>query len=261
MINYQYRDFVFKHDEFLEAKPFNHLVLDNFLNEESALAIAEEFPSWDDQEWNRYNNAIEKKKTLNIWDRFQPNTYKAFFELLSDTTVKNLERLSDIDNLYADIGLHGGGLHAHKAADKLNIHLDYSIHPKLKLERRLNIIIYVTPDWQSEWGGGLELWSNNPETNQPLACAVKIENKFNRAVIFDTTQNSWHGLPTPIACPEGIYRKSLAAYYLCEARKESSPRQKVLFAPTDEQKNDPTVLDLIEKRSVIATSSSVYRKS
>jgi hypothetical protein len=261
MINYKYEDFAVRSQQFLNAEPFNHIVLDNFLDEKTALAISNEFPAWDDSEWNRYENAIEKKKTLNIWDRFQTTTYTTLTELLGTNTVDSLAALSGITQLSADIGLSGGGLHCHKTGDKLNIHLDYSIHPKLKMERRLNIIIYVTPNWQSDWGGGLELWSHNPETNQPLESVVKIENKFNRAIIFHTAQNSWHGLPTPITCPEGIYRKSLATYYVSPARIGASDRMKALFAPMPEQKNDPAVLDLIKKRSSINTSASVYRKN
>lgn len=258
MINYIDRDFYDLRKQFLNAEPFNHVVLDNFFYEDFALAIANEFPNWNDPEWNRYDNAIEKKKTLNIWDKFKENTYCAFTELLSIKTVDSIASMADIGRyLYADIGLHGGGQHAHSCGDKLNIHLDYSIHPKLKMERRLNIIIYMTPNWQEEWGGGLELWSHDATNNQPKECVVKVVNKFNRAIIFDT-RNSWHGLPTPITCPEGVYRNSLAAYYLSDSKIDTPERYKALFAPTFDQQNDQDVLDLIRKRSSLQNAASVY---
>jgi hypothetical protein len=34
-----------------------------------------------------------------------------------------------------------------------------------------------------------------------------------RAVVFNTTETSWHGHPDPLACPESRYRRSLALYY------------------------------------------------
>ena len=87
----------------------------------------------------------------------------------------------------------------------------------------------------------------------------QIEPKFNRAILFDTTQNSWHGLPNPLKCPKTEFRKSMAVYYLCEPPKNINKRGKALFAPTDEQENDKAVIDLIKKRSDIKTASSTYK--
>lgn len=130
----------------------------------------------------------------------------------------------------------------------MNVHLDYSIHPKLKLQRKLNLILYLSENWDSQWGGGLELWSHNKETNKPDNKVVTIDNIFNRAILFDTTQNSWHGFPTPLTCPEGIYRKSIAVYYLTDPPEGVDPRPRALYAPTKEQENDLNILTLIEER-------------
>jgi hypothetical protein len=71
---------------------------------------------------------------------------------------------------------------------------------------------------------------------------------FNRAVVFDTT-GAWHGLPEPINCPVGQYRKSLAVYYLCDPRDGAASRNRALFAPTAEQSENREVMELIERRS------------
>ena len=136
----------------------------------------------------------------------------------------------------------------HSRGGKLNIHLDYNINPKLNLQRKLNLIIYLTEDWDTSWGGGLELWSHNEETNLPLKKEVVVDNIFNRAILFDTTQNSWHGLPQPITCPEGVYRKSIAVYYMTDLSEDTNQRKRALYAPTKEQENDSEVLDFIKER-------------
>jgi Rps23 Pro-64 3,4-dihydroxylase Tpa1-like proline 4-hydroxylase len=260
MIRYSDDDFFNHAQQFRNAEPFNHIILDNFLDEDVARTISEEFPAWDNEAWYSYNNAIEKKRAMNFWDRFQPKTYQFFERILSSQFTDSLRSMSGLYGLQGDYGLSGGGLHMHGNGQKLNIHLDYSIHPKLKKERRLNIILYLTPDWNPSWGGGLELWSHDAENNSPKECVKKIENVFNRALIFNTSQNSWHGLPTPINCPEGLYRKSLAAYYVTDPRQGCDPRDKVLFSPTADQANDPTVLELIKKRSSSASANEVYRR-
>lgn len=247
-------------EAFLTGAPFNHVMIDNFFKENFADSIEKEFPDYNDAVWAFYNNAIENKKTLNHWDRFKSNTYKAFSYLNSPDFISIIEKITNVKNISPDVGLNGGGLHMHEKGGKLNVHLDYSLHPKLKLQRKLNIIIYLSKDWNNDWGGGLQLWSHNDETGKPKECVKKIDVKFNRAIIFDTTQNSWHGLPDALTCPEGEFRKSLAVYYLTTPSEKASDRGKALFAPHGSQANDQEVLDLIEKRASLGTFDSVYRK-
>lgn len=254
------RDWNALRSDFLAAKPFNHIVIDNFFLPEVAAQLAAEFPKYDSPVWNaHYNNAIEKKKACNHWDKFPAATYDVFHYLCSFEFENIVTQLTGNLGVQADVGLHGGGWHAHSTSGKLNVHLDYSIHPKLQLERHYNLIVYVTPDWNPSWGGGLEVWSHDDATGKPKEMAGLIENKFNRAVLFDTTQNSWHGLPADLSCPEGTMRQSLAVYYVTPPAKDANPRGKALFAPYKDQANDPEVLELIEKRSQVATAESVYK--
>lgn len=239
------------------SAPFDHIVIDDFLRPEVAAALEAEYPAWDDKLWWQYDNQIEQKKALNHWDRFPANTYKVMSTFNSPAFVKQLECLTGITGLQIDPGLNGGGWHGHAAGGKLNVHLDYSVHPKLLLERRLNLIVYITAGWDPRWGGGLGLWEGTAE--KPTSLGKKVDCLFNRAVLFDTTQNSWHGLPEPITCPPGMIRKSLAVYYLTEPREAASPRGKALFAPHGAQAEDPDVLKLIQKRSGVESAASVYR--
>ncbi len=230
--------------------PFDHIVIDDFFPLEKAKKLSEEFPDYDDSSWFFYNNPLEKKKTNNSWYDFPPETYKTFSFLNSCEFIKTLCEKTEIKKLYPDIGLHGGGWHIHSRGGKLNIHLDYSIHPKTGFQRKLNLIVYLTEGWRPEWGGGLEFWSHNPETRLPLKQEKVIDNVFNRAVLFDTTQNSWHGLPQPLNCPEGIYRKSLAVYYMTDPPEDVEPRNRALYAPTKDQENNKEILDLIQQRII-----------
>lgn len=231
--------------------PFYYQVIDNFFNKEQAKTISQEFPEYNSDIWYCYNNPLEHKKTCNNWYQFGPETYKTLTMLNSKEFIKQLQKITGISKLYPDIGLHGGGLHIHGTGGKLNIHLDYSIHPKLKLQRKLNLIIYLEEDWNPKWGGNLEFWSHDKEKNKPDKRYVKVDNVFNRAILFDTTQNSWHGFPDPLTCPEGKYRKSLAVYYLTDPPEGTDPRPRALYAPTKEQENNPEILKLIRKRATL----------
>jgi Rps23 Pro-64 3,4-dihydroxylase Tpa1-like proline 4-hydroxylase len=156
--------------------------------------------------------------------------------------------------------LHGGGLHTHSTNGKLNVHLDYAIHPKLGLQRKLNLIVYLNDNWKEEWGGHIEFWSHDETKNAPKECVKKVAPLFNRAVLFDTTQNSWHGLPEPLKCPDGEMRKSLAVYYLTDVDAKTQSLFGAKFAPYKEQEKDQSVLDLIDKRNNnIASLVRTYR--
>ena len=229
--------------------PFYHHIIDNFLDTQRAKAVSQEFPDYHSNVWYCYNNPLENKKTCNNWYNFGPETYKLLCYLNSTEFVSYLQKVTGISKLYPDIGLHGGGLHIHGTEGKLNVHLDYSIHPKLHLQRKLNLILYLTEGWDFSWGGGLELWSHDKKNNRPQEKVVTIENVFNRSILFDTTQNSWHGFPDPIKCPEKVYRKSLAVYYLTDPQKGTDPRPRALYAPTKEQKTDQSILNLIQERA------------
>lgn len=235
---------------YLSSKPFNHIIIDNFWKAKVAHKLSQEINSFKLKNVNaKYSNAIEKKFACNHFDHFDKNLYEAFSYLCSKEFVELISKITGIKKIYPDIGLHGGGLHIHPNKGKLNIHKDYSIHPKLNLERRLNLIVYMTKGWKPKWGGELQLWSHDKKKNKPLRLEKSITNKFNRAVLFDTTQNSWHGLPDELKMPKGIMRQSLAIYYLSDPRKKTDKRKKALFSPTKEQEGNKNVLKLIRLRS------------
>lgn len=241
----------------LEHIPFTHCVIDDFLPIELAKKLEAEFPDFNDGVWFNYKNKIEDKKLLSDWRKFPEETYQTF-SFLNSTLV--LETLSNVmgTHLYGDHGLHGGGWHIHANGGKLNPHLDYSMHPHLKLQRKLNLIIYLADNWKDEYGGHFGLWNYDENNNTAGTLHTEIPIKFNRAVLFDTTQNSWHGLSRQVNCPDNMYRKSLAIYYLCDPPANVDQRSRALFAPTEEQKQDQAVLDLIKKRSDFNQSKAVY---
>ncbi len=245
--------------EFKNNSPFDHCVIDDFLKPDVASEIENEFLSYDDRRWFYYKNGVEDKKALNDWNSFPALTYKLFRELISDSFISILSEALSL-KLFQDPGLHGGGWHIHGPGGNLNPHFDYSIHPKAGLQRKLNIIIYVSSDLLDEHGGHLGFWAHDEENNAPGRLIKNLQPKFNRAVIFDTTQNSWHGMCSPLVQPEGIYRKSLAVYYLTNPPANVDLRERALFAARNDQKGDQAISDLILKRADSKNFSSVYRE-
>jgi Rps23 Pro-64 3,4-dihydroxylase Tpa1-like proline 4-hydroxylase len=227
--------------------PFDHVVLNDFFHDDIARALSDEFPSYDSKIWFHYNNEIENKKTSNNWNHFTDLTYQVFSYLNSEEFISGLSEHLGI-RLKPDIGLHGGGWHIHANGGNLNPHRDYSIHPKLGLQRKLNLIVYLSPELLPGMGGELGLWSHNKEDCSPDELITTIQPIFNRAILFDTTQNSWHGLVSQLTCPDNVFRRSIAVYYLCEPSDGAETNCRAVFSPRNAQKNDQEVLALIERR-------------
>lgn len=244
MINYTNIEHSFK--TFKSNKPFDHCVVTNFFDDNTAAELEKEFFEYNNSNWFYYHNQIEDKKTLNHWDRFPSTTYKVFSLLNSSKFVEKLSSWAGVA-LYPDVGLHGGGWHIHANGGNLNPHLDYNIHPKLGLQRKLNIIIYLSSQLKPEHGGHLGLW-NGTET-EPLNLEKEIIPQFNTAVIFDTTQNSWHGMSKSLVCPDEVYRKSIAVYYLCDAPNKTVSRNRALFALREDQKFNKDLQEFVKKRA------------
>jgi len=246
------RPTVFKpaRETFVKTQPLSYCVIDNFVEPAIAEQLVAEFPSYTEESvWNgNYANPLEIKKTCNIWDRFPQTTYSVLQYFQSALFVSYLRYLTHEIELLVDPGLHGGGWHSHARGGILNPHMDYDAHPKIpNFQRRLNMILYLTPAWQETWGGHLGLFGNS--TDAPY---IEIAPLFNRAVIFITT-DQYHGISRPITCPSTVSRQSLAVYYGIPLTQQNRTRRRALFAPTKDQQDDPTIQDLIERRKDVTS--------
>lgn len=230
-------------DSFQTAEPYPHVVIDNFFALDTFHQLNAEFGNpVQDKHWHRYWNPIEKKYALNNFEE-KPNTKAVFDTLQTKEFVDRMIEITQISNLENDPHLHGAGLHYHPRGGKLDMHLDYSVHPVSGMERMLNLIVYLNDAWDDSWGGALELWDKD------FTHAVKkIYPHSNRAVLFRTTDISYHGLPSPIQCPHTSGRRSLAIYYVSPLQQTSIIRKKAEFRPLPEQPVSDTLRSLYSLR-------------
>ena len=195
--------------QFRENKPYPHLHLREFLDPYVAGEMAAEFPGLETAAWTRYQHQNENKVGLAKRSLFPPLLGEVVDELNSAEFVHWLSQVTGIPGLLADSTLEGGGLHQSGPGGFLNIHTDFSMHHYHKhWRRRVNLILYLNPNWQEQWGGAIELWDR--EVRQ---CVAKVPPFLNDALIFQTDDISYHGFPVPLRCPAGESRKSLALYY------------------------------------------------
>jgi len=245
--------------KFLSGQPFEHVVIDNFLEASYAEKLYNSFSTNNLDEWHHYLNPIEVKYAYDNISELDDDLQNYFYFLSSSQMIDVFRKLTDINDLTCDEYLHGAGLHCHPKNGRLNIHLDYEKHPYSGKERRINIIYFLSKDWLEEWNGQNELWDENV-----TQCVTKTNIKFNRAIIFKTNDISWHGLPDKINCPDNVFRKSLAYYYvspLNTQKPEDAYRKKAKYVkrPTDSyNKNLEELYKIRPYRRISAEDMNTY---
>lgn len=217
---------------YASARPFPHAVIDSLFDDAELEQVLAAFPRPETTKWVTFDSPTEKKLGFHHQvSRLDPTIRRFLMEMNSFEMLSFLETITGIEGLIPDPYFGGGGVHQILPGGFLKVHADFNVHPKLKLDRRLNMLIYLNKDWKDEYGGHLELWDSEMK-----GCARSVRPDFNRTVIFSTTDTSYHGHPTPLAVPEGMTRKSVSLYYYTSGRptEERSAAHDTIFRKRSE---------------------------
>lgn len=209
------------------ANPFPHIVIDDFIPNDLAVQCYNQMSQHEDWMFDSMMGYPEDERDsqVNKWwtpydsdsknkiESDMPAVWKCLQYFNSRPFLLFLEKLTGIKDLIADVDFEGGGIHKIKNGGRLELHSDYNKHPNKDIWRRINLLLYLTPNW--DYNGHLDLYEK-----EPLVKVKSILPTFNRAVIFNTTDDSIHGHPIPLVCPEEISRYSFALYYFTKDRPE-----------------------------------------
>lgn len=204
---------------FASALPFKHVVIDDFLERSVAEAMLEEFPAVDDPSVliNEFGGRNPKRAVSDV--RGVGGIYVALDTFIQSAPfIDFVEQLTGIHALRYDPHYFGAGTHENFHGAGLDAHYDFNIHPITHQHRRLNAIIYLNKDWQPEWKGSICFHSDPWDLENDRV--TEISPVFNRCVIFETNERSWHSVPI-IAQPlehRAKSRKSFTIYMYTDTR-------------------------------------------
>jgi len=233
-------------DEYRGNSPSPHIYLADFLEDTTARAIARDFPGPAAPGWTYYKHQNENKLGMTQRSMFPGVLGKTVDELNSPEFVEWLSNLTGISGLVADPTLDGGGLHQASRGGFLNLHTDFTAHHyQQNWRRRVNLIVYLTLNWQDEWGGALEFWNNASKCR-----AMRYPSLFNHAIIFNTDDRSLHGFPDPLTCPENTARNSLALYYYTVEDKPKLVVRATDYHPRPQDSRTKAALIWLDKNAV-----------
>jgi hypothetical protein len=196
--------------EFAAAKPFPYVKIDNFLDPEKAKAIVAAYPTFDVAlEQGKTFATVNERKKVQISDssKYARPVAELNDILASKPFLSDLSFITDMPNLLADEKLLGGGIHVTGPGGRLDVHVDFNFIEDRKLHRRLNLLLYLNSTWDDMWGGQLQLWDKDVKH-----CEASFAPIFNRCIIFETNEISYHGV-VPVSPNAPGPRKSFATYY------------------------------------------------
>lgn len=227
--------------KFETHEPFKFSVIDNYLEKSKISNAIDDIANisiWNDpnygfkerllkQEKDKYtkheNYNIDYEPTHNrfVADKSQlgPNIQNVLKHFESPEVLQKFKLLANVDDLFFDKDLRGGGLQKSGNGAFLKVHIDNNWNPRTESYPILNVILFMS-DWCEEYGGSLELWTQTH-------CFKKILPIKNRLIIRENSDLSYHGFPTPIQCPENVFRYALVMFY---HTKKMIPENKRLSA-------------------------------
>lgn len=207
------------HSTFRAATPFPHLVVENFLPETLARSLLEQFPPFPTPDTNSHRCFVGGKATFENMKELGPAYRELDAYFASPEFLDWMSRLTGIPDLLYDPEYYGGGTHENLPGQDMSLHVDFNFHPNRGLHRRVNVLIYLNPEWEESWGGSIELWQNpwDPPSKNSVA---KVAPLWNRMLVFPTTETSWHGFePVKIPAHSGVSsRRSIAIYLYSQER-------------------------------------------
>jgi hypothetical protein len=203
--------------EFARRDPFRHVVIENFLSPEYAERLLADFPPFDTKRALNEAGEVGGKAVVEQIRGIGP-AYAALDDAIQSRAFLALvERITGIPELLYDPHYFGGGTHENREGQDLDAHVDFNRHPVERWHRRLNLIVYLNKEWHDTWGGSLEIHSDPRRADNRIKLITPL---FNRCVIFETNEISWHGFSRIGLPPEhrALSRKSVALYFYTRER-------------------------------------------
>jgi len=162
-------------------------VIDDLLPESEVLEIFHAFP---DKSTMMLKKSIRENKYVAAqMNQYAPILEEVVYAFQEPGVLQAVEEITGIQGMLPDEHLYAGGISLMAKDNFLNPHLDNSHDKNRQMYRVLNLLYYVTPEWEYPFGGNLELWDNGPKEPQRVITA-----KFNRLALMATHEKSWHSV-------------------------------------------------------------------
>lgn len=201
-----------RREGYRDARPYPHAVIDGLLGDAIAGALADRFPGPEHPGWMRRDYREQAARLGQLqrtgFEGVDDGLRHLLAELCGMTFLDFLADLTGVEGLIADPHFRGAGPSLTLPGGHLALHADFNRDRARHLKRALTVVYYLGQDWDPAWGGALELWDEGR-----TRCEASYLPVLDRLVVLAHGDTFWHGHPHPLACPQGRFRASVAAYF------------------------------------------------
>jgi Rps23 Pro-64 3,4-dihydroxylase Tpa1-like proline 4-hydroxylase len=194
--------------QMLSAKPFQHIVTQDWFNPTLLELVYEEFDLNENRNWRKVYSTYQSAHRSQNNTELGPASNLYFNIVNSGWFLNILTQITNVNDLLPDPMLYGGGFHESKRGDGFGVHTDFTCHPNNGLRNEMVYITYLNKNWDPSWSGALELWDSDSKQ-----CIQKVEPEFGRSILMRNGNVNFHGHPTPLNSPPDQVRRSIASYY------------------------------------------------
>ena len=202
------------------ASPVPIWIIDDFLPTDVYNTAIKEINNITADNWSTFENASSSRlECRNLTQAPLLETITNSFN--SSKLINWIQELTSVSGLLPDPHLRGGGLCRIQSGSKLDLHTDFNWNDQIRLNRKVNLILYLNETWDTAWGGNLEFWNNDKSS-----CIQSIKPAPNRLAVWIYDTALVHGFPEPLKTPDTVSRDNLILfYYTSNATWENSPRR------------------------------------
>jgi Rps23 Pro-64 3,4-dihydroxylase Tpa1-like proline 4-hydroxylase len=191
IVNPKYLDLESYKSIFEKNKPFPHLVLDDFLSDSFFSNLEVNAKDIDQNNGKKFSSDFETNKWVSKNTELPDKIQSIIYTLNSNIWVNNLSKLANIENIFSTkVGNSKlANYHEMKNNGYLGPHVDHSDDPDTGKPHVLNLLLYLSKEWNENWGGSTLLFDNKGKN-----ILEEVKYKPNRAIIFLHTPYSFHGV-------------------------------------------------------------------
>jgi hypothetical protein len=210
------------------TEPINHWEFPKLLDYETTKRLKYELNELFDFKKSEFKFFDRNGSAMYEWCKYTkketPAAYALFSYFHSTEFVRYLEEITNINGLIPDIHLHGAGYMRCGNGDSLKIHTDFNWQNDIKLNRALNLVIYLNENWEEEWNGDIQFWDKK-NTN----CVKSYFPKWGNAIMWQYDELGFHGHPNPIQCPTGQFRDGFRFFYYTSNSTNENPHRSLYW--------------------------------
>lgn len=194
------------------------IVISDFMEPEHADTLFENVLDLPDDQFDTLDNPFEHKRIL--CHKLQlPAHLEYAFNILNWQVSRAQDLCGKLVQPEKD--RYYWGIHEFQCGDFLRAHLDANTHPYSGLAKEATALLYLSKNWDSSYGGALEFYHEN----KPW---LSIQPKHGSLVLFECSEDSWHGVSPCVFAPPNAVRIVLTVSFMYPEPRRPQ-RKKALF--------------------------------